>query len=742
MGQGVVAKRAEGPKDIRRLTKKEIGEEEPGQGEKTKHKKRHTSRQRQRYQKKSYTTPFQKEIFWEEKKFKEKERSILTQVERNMLSSFGFVADVSLTTKHNAYNHLSALAAWKCFNQPRSLAFHDLTSAISPSANLRSLLGLNLKFISTPPHSASWSQFESTSLTRFNNDFKLKAWLAGKEPDPNYTSKLHTKSNWIPPDHIFPFPRELPRRINSFSEQLHKQFKKTKSRSNLNVLQRKALSHLRSQRELLVVQCDKNLGPAVIERDACIKTALNSHLSNTMVCRKLHPASIPLCQTRMQELIATWLKRYKTQLNKKERKFIKASLRKEYESLFGTFYLTMKVHKTPLETRPIVSCSGSILECLGKWIDYYLQKAAVRQPSYVKNSSELKKELCRLNVPANAKLFTADAKSMCTNIPTTRALLLIGRHLRDVDYDIPVEPLMSALEILMRNNIFTFGDTTWIQKQGTAMGAPPAPPWATLYFALCENEFLDEYNVRLLYYKRFIDDILGIWLPTNNLNSSITYQDFQQTLCNPVFNLEWTCSSLEMQVDFMDLTLTISKNKISTTLYEKQSNMHLCIPPHSCHPPGLLLGIVYGHAHRIYDLCSNEEDKKQRINQFIKHLQARGYQRSKLLPMFHKAINKMLNSNHEQNIVSNSDKLKNSLLLHVRYHPKNIPSFEIQRAWKQHIAEPLYARPLKNVKNCSGNELGIERLIVAYNRPLNLGNLLSYRKIKPESGPLVSSYLD
>merc|ERR1712087_812587 len=196
----------------RRLTKKEIGEEEPGQGEKTKHKKRHTSRQRQRYQKKSYTTPFQKEIFWEEKKFKEKERSVLTQVERNTFSSFGFVADISLTTKHNAYNHLSALTTWKCFNQPRNLAFHDLTSAISPPANLRSLLGLNLKFIPTPPHSASWSQFESTSLARFNNDFKLKAWLAGKEPDPNYTSKLHTKSNWIPPDHIFPFPRELPRR--------------------------------------------------------------------------------------------------------------------------------------------------------------------------------------------------------------------------------------------------------------------------------------------------------------------------------------------------------------------------------------------------------------------------------------------------------------------------------------------------------------------------------------------------
>ena len=76
--------------------------------------------------------------------------------------------------------------------------------------------------------------------------------------------------------------------------------------------------------------------------------------------------------------------------------------------------------------------------------------------------------------------------------------------------------------------------------------------------------------------------------------------------------LTWEFSEQAKTVDFMDMTISINKsNKIETTLFEKQLNLHLYIPPHSAHPPGLLPGIVYGTLFRIFTLCSDNEDKLQ-----------------------------------------------------------------------------------------------------------------------------------
>ena len=71
---------------------------------------------------------------------------------------------------------------------------------------------------------------------------------------------------------------------------------------------------------------------------------------------------------------------------------------------------------------------------------------------------------------------------------------------------------MDALRLLMTKNVFQFGDTFWLQKVGTAMGAPPAPPWATIFFGIHKETVLARFGARLQIYRRFINDVLGIWL--------------------------------------------------------------------------------------------------------------------------------------------------------------------------------------------------------------------------------------
>jgi hypothetical protein len=101
---------------------------------------------------------------------------------------------------------------------------------------------------------------------------------------------------------------------------------------------------------------------------------------------------------------------------------------------------------------------------------------------------------------------------MYTNINTDRALQFISQHIREnvsQFANVPAEALIETLEIIMTLNVFTFGDTVWIQDRGTAM----PPPWANLYYAIKELELLPKFEDNLALYKRFIDDVLGLWLP-------------------------------------------------------------------------------------------------------------------------------------------------------------------------------------------------------------------------------------
>jgi hypothetical protein len=91
---------------------------------------------------------------------------------------------------------------------------------------------------------------------------------------------------------------------------------------------------------------------------------------------------------------------------------------------------------------------------------------------------------------------------MYTNIDTYHVLSVIRRFL-------PVTPqnkaIMTALEIIKKHNFFNFGDTSWLQLTGTAMGTPPPPMYATLYFGIHEKEtILRKYGRFFLLYKRYI----------------------------------------------------------------------------------------------------------------------------------------------------------------------------------------------------------------------------------------------
>jgi hypothetical protein len=109
---------------------------------------------------------------------------------------------------------------------------------------------------------------------------------------------------------------------------------------------------------------------------------------------------------------------------------------------------------------------------------------------------------------------------MYTNIDTDHALdTIVGHFLRTnkLAHGLPAKAIISALNLIMRWNIFKFGDTLWKQLSGTAMGTPPACVYATLYFAIHELAMPTHLQGCLALYKRYIDDGIGIWTGPESL---------------------------------------------------------------------------------------------------------------------------------------------------------------------------------------------------------------------------------
>jgi hypothetical protein len=97
------------------------------------------------------------------------------------------------------------------------------------------------------------------------------------------------------------------------------------------------------------------------------------------------------------------------------------------------------------------------------------------------------------------------------------------------------------------------------------MVCPPAPPWANTFFGLFEAIFLPIFQDNLSLYKRFINDVNGIWTIQSPATNNKTWEQFKAALNNDASNLEWIVIPQSQVVDFMDMTLSNQHERIATT---------------------------------------------------------------------------------------------------------------------------------------------------------------------------------
>ena len=71
------------------------------------------------------------------------------------------------------------------------------------------------------------------------------------------------------------------------------------------------------------------------------------------------------------------------------------------------------------------------------------------------------------------------------------------------------------------------------------MGAPPVPPWATIFFGIHKETVLAIFGPRLQFYRCFIDDVLGIWLVDPDPVKDLRQWTLFVALMQDYYGIEW-----------------------------------------------------------------------------------------------------------------------------------------------------------------------------------------------------------
>eukprot|EP00978_Attheya_sp_CCMP212_P024124 scaffold75400_cov53-Attheya_sp.AAC.1 len=352
--------------------------------------------------------------------------------------------------------------------RPEKGGFHNLCNKLIPPEGSHGLLRLGLKYCIERGRP---NQKITDGIFCLRRSVRLKDWLQKQDPfreendsddndidiNLNYNPKLYIQSDFEPPC-IEDGPAESA--MMKFAEGMFKVEKSTKHSKcfNLTTYQHMVLKELKAD------QLIKNRHRRKVASDTefALRDLIEEHYDD----------------------LAPW-----------EQDYFNRSY--DLEHWMPQFYLTAKVHKKPWSTRPVVSCVGSFNEIFSKWIDDKMKLLLPVTTTYLRDSNQVLEEIRSLgSLPTGAKLFTADAVSMYTNIHPDHGLevfaMWFDKFKPEIPDGFPRNLFLECLRLIMENNLFQFDDTFWHQHYGMALGTSASCMYATLYYAYHECTVLLE----------------------------------------------------------------------------------------------------------------------------------------------------------------------------------------------------------------------------------------------------------
>ena len=259
------------------------------------------------------------------------------------------------------------------------------------------------------------------------------------------------------------------------------------------------------------------------------------------------------------------------------------------------------------------------------------------------------------------------------------------------------------------------------------MGTRLAPSFANIFMYHFEEKYVYPYPLKPTIWLRYIDDIFMIW---DHGRDELT--EFINHLNSSNENIKFTSEISDHELNFLDVTVCVSDNKLTTDLYTKPTDRNTYLPFDSAHPNHCMRGLPYGQFLRIRRICSKDDDFKRHASKKAAQLLQHGYPKKLLLEALLKAYNKDRQSLLQTEKTPPSTNVNENIYLTTTYDRQyNGLREQVESTWD------LLGR------SSTTRFLQSKSLKVGYRRPKNLRDMLTRAKLpnlnQPERIPSESN---
>ena len=208
-----------------------------------------------------------------------------------------------------------------------------------------------------------------------------------------------------------------------------------------------------------------------------------------------------------------------------------------------------KLHKPNAPYRTIVSGIGTPTEKLAEFAEHELTEFVETSPSYIRDTTDFTSKLKEIGepLPENAVLFCFDVAKLYPSVPRKEGLEACEEAL-----SMRSEPLagkdgvIEMIKMVLENNVFGFGETNYMQKEGIAIGSRLGKNFACTYMRKWDEALLQS-EIKPYFYKRFIDDGFGIW--TGSIRELKQFTDHANSIHE---NIQVELRYDQKQIEFLD----------------------------------------------------------------------------------------------------------------------------------------------------------------------------------------------